>query len=93
MDVNAFRKSPAGKLIEVGQGDASYRAFVPNPLPPKLAPDGELLRSASSAAYSVGELAALGRLMPNPHLLIGPFMRREAVLSSLILPRPSRLRR
>lgn len=84
MDVNAFRKSPAGKLIEVGQGDASYRAFVPNPLPPKLAPDGELLRSASSAAYSVGELAALGRLMPNPHLLIGPFMRREAVLSSRI---------
>jgi hypothetical protein len=32
----------------------------------------------------VGELAGLGRAMPNPHLLIGPFVRREAVLSSRI---------
>jgi Fic family protein len=32
----------------------------------------------------MGELAGLGRAMPNPHLLIGPFLRREAVLSSRI---------
>ena len=32
----------------------------------------------------LGELAGLGRTMVNPHLLIGPFIRREAVLSSRI---------
>jgi Fic family protein len=32
----------------------------------------------------LGELAGLGRAMPNPDLLIGPFLRREAVLSSRI---------
>jgi Fic family protein len=32
----------------------------------------------------LGELAGLGRTMPNPHLLIAPFIRREAVLSSRI---------
>ena len=32
----------------------------------------------------MSELAGVGRTMPNPHLLIGPFMRREAVLSSRI---------
>lgn len=32
----------------------------------------------------MGELAGLGRTMPNPNLLIRPFIRREAVLSSRI---------
>ena len=32
----------------------------------------------------MSELAGLARMLPNPHLLIGPFIRREAVLSSRI---------
>ncbi len=84
MNLEAFQKSPAGKLLGVGKGEARYWAFVPNPLPPQLSLDAELLRIASDAAYNLGELAAMGRLMPNPHLLISPFMRREAVLSSRI---------
>jgi Fic family protein len=32
----------------------------------------------------VGELAGVTRTLPNPHLLIAPFVRREAVLSSRI---------
>ncbi|WP_343412699.1 Fic/DOC family N-terminal domain-containing protein [Candidatus Amarolinea dominans] len=40
--------------------------------------------ASADAAYAVGELAALGRTIVNPHLLIGPFVRREAVLSSRI---------
>lgn len=38
----------------------------------------------SDADRALGELSGLGRTMPNPHLLIGPFIRREAVLSSRI---------
>jgi Fic family protein len=38
----------------------------------------------SEADRALGELAGLGRVMPNPNLLIGPFIRREAVLSSRI---------
>jgi Fic family protein len=57
---------------------------VPHPLPPHLPPDAELMRVSSDAAYALGELAALGRTLSNPHLLIGPFVRREAVLSSRI---------
>lgn len=38
----------------------------------------------SEADRALGELAGLGRTIPNPHLLISPFMRREAVLSSRI---------
>jgi len=38
----------------------------------------------SDADRLVGQLAREGRRLPNPHLLIRPFVRREAVLSSRI---------
>lgn len=38
----------------------------------------------SEADRILGELSGLGRSLPSPHLLIMPFVRREAVLSSRI---------
>jgi Fic family protein len=38
----------------------------------------------SSADIALGTLSGLGETLPNPHLLIYPFIRREAVLSSRI---------
>ena len=84
MNAERFRNSPSGRLLKVGQGDAAYRAFVPNPLPPALNLDAKLIRILSGADRALGELAGLGRTMPNPELLIRPFIRREAVLSSRI---------
>jgi Fic family protein len=84
MDIDRFRNSPSGRLVQVGQGEVAYWAFVPNPLPPELALDWEFTRSLSEADRALSELAGVGRTMPNPHLLIGPFVRREAVLSSRI---------
>ncbi len=66
------------------QEGTEYWAFVPNPLPPLLPMDSELALALAEAAYAMGELAALGRALSNPHLLMGPFLRREAVLSSQI---------
>jgi Fic family protein len=43
-----------------------------------------LVRSLSDADRLVGELAGQGAQLPNPHVLIRPFVRREAVLSSRI---------
>ncbi len=84
MNPDRFRNSPSGRLIQAGQGEAAYWAFVPDPLPPDLALDVELVRTLSDADRALGELAGLGRAMPNPNLLIRPFIRREAVLSSRI---------
>jgi Fic family protein len=84
MNPDRFRNTPAGRLIRAGRGDAAYWAFEPNPLPPPLELDTALARLLSGADRALGELAGLGRAMPNPHLLIGPFLRREAVLSSRI---------
>lgn len=84
MNPERFRKSPTGRLLQVGQGDAAYWAFVPAPLPPALPWEVELVRRLSDADRALGELSGLGRTLPNPHLLIAPFIRREAVLSSRI---------
>lgn len=84
MNLEQFKKSTAGRLLKIGQGKAAYWAFAPNPLPPALSLDAKLVRTLSEADRALGELAGLGRTMPNPHLLIGPFIRREAVLSSRI---------
>ncbi len=70
-----------GKRIRVPGG---YTAFVPNPLPPLLHWTPELVRALSDADRLVGRLAGEGGRLPNPHLLLRPFVRREAVLSSRI---------
>jgi Fic family protein len=65
-------------------GPEGARAFVPSPLPPSLIWTPELIRTLSDADRAVGRLAGEGGRLPNPHLLIRPFIRREAVLSSRI---------
>jgi Fic family protein len=81
MDTTLFRNSPSGKLVRVTGG---YWAFVPNALPPAIEWDTELVSQVSKADLAVGTLSGLGETLPNPHLLIYPFIRREAVLSSRI---------
>lgn len=59
-------------------------AFIPNPLPPPLEFDMGLALALSKADAALSELSGLGGQLPNPHLLISPYIRREAVLSSRI---------
>ena len=61
-----------------------YRAYVPAPLPPPMTWDARLTFELSSADRAIGRLAGEGRRLPNPHLLIRPFVRKEAVQSSRI---------
>jgi len=81
MDTGLFKNSPAGRLVRATGG---YWAYVPNSLPPNLEWDTALVSQVSRADLAVGTLSGLGETLPNPHLLIYPFIRREAVLSSRI---------
>ncbi len=72
---------PSGKLVKNSDGDLT---FVPNPLPVQIEYDRDLISILSRADSSLGMLAGIGQLLPNPHLLINPYIRREAVLSSRI---------
>lgn len=81
MNRDDFRAPGAGSLVEAAGG---YLAFVPAPLPPDLVYDADLVLALSRADAALSELSGLGRRLPNPHLLIAPYVRREAVLSSRI---------
>ena len=81
MEPSDFGQNKAGKLI---QGKLGYWAFVPSPLEPELKLDIPFVKSLSKADRGLSELAGIARTLPNPHLFIRPFMRREAVLSSRI---------
>jgi Fic family protein len=62
----------------------AYSAFVPAPLPPTLEWTPRLIGVLSDADRLIGRLAGEGGRLPNPHILMRPFVRREAVLSSRI---------
>lgn len=80
MDQDIFAPDAPGQLIF----HDGHPAFVPAPLPPRLDFSPELVTLLSRAAGSVGLLAGTGRNLTNPALLISPYLRREAVLSSRI---------
>lgn len=81
MNPKDFRAPSAGKVIQTPKG---YSAFIPAKLPPTLEYDNQFVQSLSRADAALSELSGLGRHLPNPHLLIAPYVRREAVLSSRI---------
>lgn len=70
-----------GRKIRCAEG---YEAFLPAPLPPAVDWSPALVRALSDADRAVGRLAGEGGRLPNPHVLLRPFVRREAVLSSRI---------
>jgi len=81
MNKKDFSERRSGRLIDTPKG---YTAFVPNPLPPPIDFDMGLALALSRADAALSELSGLGGQLPNPHLLISPYIKREAVLSSRI---------
>lgn len=81
MNPEEFEKTSSGKCIKTLTG---YWAFLPNSLPPNIGYDKKLTCLLSEADRLLGELSGTGRLLPNPYLLIAPYIRREAVSSSRI---------
>ena len=74
-----------GEYVVQTTGDAPYRAFIPNPLPPVpplnlAAIDDERTR----ANLALGSLNAVTRFLPDRHLFLYSYIRKEAVLSSQI---------
>lgn len=70
-----------GHLAETIEGEL---AFVPSDLPPRLQWSSQLVSALSDADRAIGQLHGIGLNLPNPDLLITPFLRREAEMSSRI---------
>jgi Fic family protein len=76
-----FKAPQAGRTVKSTTG---YWAFIPAPLPPPLEYPPHLTLLLSQADAALSELSGLGRYLPNPDLLIAPYVKREAVASSRI---------
>ena len=75
------KQNRAGVWLKHSNG---YDAFIPSPLPPELKLSEDLQAVLSEANLSLGRLDGIGRMLPNPYLLVNPIIRNEAVLSSRI---------
>ncbi len=73
-----------GRVIPVIHPDGLYHAFVPAPIPRQLTLEPATVMALAGAATALGRLAGAGRLLPNPHILVNPYVAREAVSSSRI---------
>ena len=81
MRPEAFTSQARGVVRKTATG---FYSFFPNPLPRRLDLPSEVVVLLDEATGAVHRLGGVGRLIPNPHLLIGPHLRLEAVLSSRI---------
>ena len=81
MSPSGLHRRHIGSFVPVA-GD--YVAFVPAVLPPSIFWDTNIAVSLSAADRSISRLAGEARHLPNPNLLVAPFIRKEAVLSSRI---------
>ncbi len=76
-----FKQNAPGKIVKTSTG---YHAFIPAPLPPKIKWSDKLLSLLSKADRGIAQLSEVGASFPAPQVVVRPFIRREAVVSSRI---------
>lgn len=78
-------KNAFGKVMQVdGVNGDQYNVFIPNPLPPNIEFDEELVLILSRAEEKLGKLSGICLTLPSPNLLIIPYLRKEAIMSTRI---------
>jgi Fic family protein len=83
MDVADFPRTAFGEARPT-IGPHSYVAYFPAPLPRSFELPPQLVSLLAEAEAALGRLAGVGQLLPNPHLLIRPYLLREALASTMI---------
>lgn len=81
-----MNRSTTGNYHTTTTAGEQVRAFVPLPLPPvpPLEIVGARQQLLERATLAVGRLDSISTLLPDPHLFLYSYVRREAVLSSQI---------
>ena len=84
MDSTKFQDTVFGRpAIEPGNRWA-FTYYLPRPIPRNLELPPTVVAKLSEADAALGQLAGLATIVTEPNLLIGPYLRREAVSSSRI---------
>ncbi|HET6999191.1 MAG TPA: Fic family protein [Solirubrobacterales bacterium] len=83
MDLERYPSTAFGEARRT-RGRHGYVAYFPSPIPRTLELPASAARLLGDAEGALGQLAGLGRLLPNPDLLIRPYLLREALSSTRI---------
>lgn len=84
MEYSEF-KGAFGKLVEKkNEEHGKYFAFVPEKLPPNFEYNSQVVLALSKADSTLSKLSGAGLLLPNPDLLVIPYLKKEALSSSRI---------
>jgi Fic family protein len=78
-----YRSTPFGEPRRT-LGRHGYVAYFAAPIPRSIELPGPTIRLLADAEASLGRLAGVGQLVPNPHLLTRPYLLREALSSTRI---------
>jgi Fic family protein len=75
-----------GRYVTVSTRDEPFKAFVPDPLPPRppIGMDSTLERLHGQAQLALGRLDGIVSLLPAPEQFLYAYVRKEAVASSQI---------
>ncbi len=83
MDAASYRSTEFG-IARRTSGRHGYVAYLPKPIPRALDLSSSTVMLLADAEAALGQLAAVGGLLPNPDLLVRPYLLREAVSSTRI---------
>lgn len=83
MDAASYRSTPFGRAHRT-PGRHGYIAFFPAPIPRTIELPASTVTLLADAESALGRLAAIGGMLPNPELLVRPYLLREAVFSTRI---------
>jgi Fic family protein len=80
------QRTRTGRYQTTSTAGETVKAFVPAPLPPKppLALDSGAGAAVDAALLALGRLDGVSSVLPDAHLLLYTYVRKEAVLSSQI---------
>jgi Fic family protein len=89
VNLEALRRSPIGRLVPISGPDGrggryDHFAYVPAPLAAEPPLTLRALNAGAKAAMAVVRLDEALSQLPNPKLLVRPFVRREAVSTSAL---------
>ncbi|MDH5328154.1 MAG: Fic family protein [Gammaproteobacteria bacterium] len=81
-----MKRGVTGQYTPAIAGGIACQAFVPKSLPPQppLEMDGKLQGRINQAMLALGRLDATSNLLPDAHLFLYSYVRKEAVMSSQI---------
>ncbi len=83
MDPSLYASTAFGRARRT-TGRHGYVAYFPAPIPRRLELPDSTVRLLAEAEGALGQLAGVGRFIPNPDLLIRPYLLREALSSTRI---------